>query len=201
VEVWWSRIVLAGSEATHSSSAGDRARPPSRAALLDVAGTLLALTDGMLAGGIHRDLLDARARVAEDRFDLAVLGEFKRGKSTLINGLLDRDLGRRGVIRDAEQRLIDMTDLHAGRLRSELADRVSNAAREYRRALAAVVSDSVDAIRGAAGRATEDRRHGQHRADARLRELSQIEHQCEQVALRLDRWLRDRQPRHEMELP
>ena len=42
--------------------------------------------------GTRRDLRDAHARICTDRFNLAVLGEFKRGKSTLINALLDREL-------------------------------------------------------------------------------------------------------------
>ena len=37
-------------------------------------------------------------RVAEDRFNLVVLGEFKRGKSTLINALLGRDVLPTGVV-------------------------------------------------------------------------------------------------------
>ena len=58
-------------------------------------------------------------------------------------------LGRRLVIRDAERRLIEMTDRHAGRLRSELASRVDEAVREYRRELSAAVDEAVEAIRAA----------------------------------------------------
>ena len=63
-------------------------------------------------------------------------------------------LGRRLVIRDAEQRLIEMTDRHAGRLRSELAGRVAEAVRDYRRELAAAVDEAIEAIRAAIERAT-----------------------------------------------
>ena len=84
-------------------------------------------------------------------------------------------LGRRLVVRDAEQRLIDMTDRHAGRLRSELAERATSAAHEYRRDLTTAVDEAVETIRAAVDRATEDRRRGQRRADARLEKLSQIE--------------------------
>jgi len=109
-------------------------------------------------------------------------------------------LGRKLVVRDAEQRLVDMTDRHAGRLRSELAHRVSQAARDYRRDLARTVSDAVDAIRGAVDRATEDRRQGERRANARLQELAQIESECDQLARSMDRWLPDQKPLRETEL-
>jgi hypothetical protein len=109
-------------------------------------------------------------------------------------------LGRKLIVRDAEQRLIDMTDRHAGRLRSELAARVSQAARDYRRDLACAVSDAVDAIRAAVDRANEDRRQGERRTNVRLQELVRIEHRCEQLARQMDRWLRDRQPRDDTEL-
>jgi len=98
VEVWWRQLVLTGSEAIHSSLAGDAGAPQSRAALLAAIERLLSVTAGLLADGARRDLLDARTRVCEDRFNLVVLGEFKRGKSTLINALLDRDLVPTGVV-------------------------------------------------------------------------------------------------------
>jgi ribosome biogenesis GTPase A len=59
---------------------------------------LLSLATGLLAEGAVRDLAAARARVAEDRFNLVVLGEFKRGKSTLINALLGRAVLPTGVV-------------------------------------------------------------------------------------------------------
>ncbi len=43
-------------------------------------------------------LQETRQRLSEGRFNLAVLGEFKRGKSTLINALLDTELMPVGVI-------------------------------------------------------------------------------------------------------
>ncbi len=42
--------------------------------------------------GVHRALAGARTPVAEDPFNLIVLGEFKRSKSSLTNALLDRDV-------------------------------------------------------------------------------------------------------------
>ena len=79
------------------------------------------------------------------------------------------------MIRDAEQRLIDMTDRHAGRLRSELAGRVAEAVRDYRRELSAAVDEAVDAIRAAIERATADRRRGEQHARGRLDQLARIE--------------------------
>lgn len=35
---------------------------------------------------------DVLKRLAEDTFSVAILGEFKRGKSTLINALLEKDV-------------------------------------------------------------------------------------------------------------
>jgi len=95
------------------------------------------------------------------------------------------------VIHDAEQRLIDMTDRHAGRLRSELAERVSAAARDYRRELAAATDDAIDTIRAAIERATADRRRGEQHARDRLHQLAQIERRCGQLAANLDPRLSD----------
>lgn len=95
-------------------------------------------------------------------------------------------LGRRLVINDAEQRLIEMTDRHAGRLRSELAGRVSAAGRDYRRQLSAVTADAIDTIRAAIGRAMADRRRGEQRSRARRDELVQIERRCRRLATTLD---------------
>lgn len=97
-------------------------------------------------------------------------------------------------MRDAEQRLIEMTDRHAGRLRSELAERVANAAREYRRELAAAVDEAVDAIRSAIERAGEDRRRGEEHARKRLDQLADGERRCDQLAAEFDRRSSDRGP-------
>jgi small GTP-binding protein len=98
-------------------------------------------------------------------------------------------LGRRLVIRDAEQRLIHMTDRHAGRLRSELAGRVAEAVRDYRRELTEAVDEAVGAIRAAIDRATADRRRGEQHARLRLNRLAAIEQRCERVSADLDRWI------------
>jgi hypothetical protein len=97
-------------------------------------------------------------------------------------------LGRRLVIRDAEQRLIDMADRHAGRLRSELAGRVNEAVRSYRRELNAAVDDLIDAIRTAIDRARTDRGRGEEHARGRLVELARVECRCAQLTVELERW-------------
>ncbi|MGH2895703.1 MAG: dynamin family protein, partial [Solirubrobacteraceae bacterium] len=89
--------MLTGSDVTQSlAGAGEDSE--SRPALLDALDALLSVTEGLLAASAHRDLHDAHTRVAQDRFNLAVLGEFKRGKSTLINALLGRELLPTGVL-------------------------------------------------------------------------------------------------------
>jgi hypothetical protein len=94
-------------------------------------------------------------------------------------------LGRRLVIREADTRLIDMADRHAGRLRSELAGRVAHAVREYRRELSAAVNDAIEAIRAAIERGGADRRRGERHAQARLDQLAQIERRCTQLEAEL----------------
>jgi len=74
---------------------------PNSPAELDVCGALGELIGFCEILGLDRtlrDLLAARERVALDRVNLVVLGEFKRGKSTLINALLDRELLPTGVL-------------------------------------------------------------------------------------------------------
>ncbi len=59
---------------------------------------VVAEAGGFLTPATVRDLKAGRARLAEARFNLVVLGEFKRGKSTLINSLLGRDVLPTGVV-------------------------------------------------------------------------------------------------------
>lgn len=98
-------------------------------------------------------------------------------------------LGRRLVVRAAEQRLIDMTDRHAGRLRSELATRVREAIREYEHELGAAVDEAAEAIRAAIDRARSDRRSGEEQARERLDRLARIERRSEQLSSGVDRWI------------
>jgi predicted GTPase len=97
-------------------------------------------------------------------------------------------LGRRLVIRDAEQRLIEMTDRHAGRLRSELVTRVSAAAQEYQRELRAAVDEAVGSIRYAIERASEDRRRGEEHARQRLDELERVRQRCQELTAQFEGW-------------
>lgn len=78
---------VTGVERTHASISGASGHRELTVTTLD---ELLSFAMGLLAESAVRDLAAARARVAEDRFNLVVLGEFKRGKSTLINALLGR---------------------------------------------------------------------------------------------------------------
>jgi small GTP-binding protein len=92
-------------EPTASTASETESKPPAsgrardtREEMLALLDELLSLAGGLLAEGSRHNLAAARARVAEDRFNLVVLGEFKRGKSTLINALLDRDVLPTGVV-------------------------------------------------------------------------------------------------------
>jgi small GTP-binding protein len=72
--------------------------PGGRSWTLGALEELLAVTDGLLPAFQRHDLEAARIRVAENRFNLVVLGEFKRGKSTLINALIGREILPAGVV-------------------------------------------------------------------------------------------------------
>jgi small GTP-binding protein len=89
--------------------------------------------------------------------------------------------GRRLVIREAEQRLLDMTDRHAGRLRSELVQRVTEAAREYRAQLAAAVDQAVESIRAAIERARDEHQRGEQHSAGRRAQLAAIERRCDEL--------------------
>lgn len=47
---------------------------------------------------LHHECLDLLTRLAEDRFNLLVVGRFSRGKSTLMNALLGGDLLPTGIV-------------------------------------------------------------------------------------------------------
>lgn len=48
--------------------------------------------------GLHQESRDLLTRLAEDRFNLLVVGRFSRGKSTLMNALLGGDLLPTGIV-------------------------------------------------------------------------------------------------------
>jgi ribosome biogenesis GTPase A len=59
---------------------------------------LLELTDGLLEEGSRAVLSAGLERLEAGQFNLVVLGEFKRGKSSLVNALLERELLPTGVL-------------------------------------------------------------------------------------------------------
>jgi small GTP-binding protein len=67
----------------------------SLAAVLD---ELIALPAAILDAAARADLRAARERLLAGRFNLVVLGEFKRGKSTLLNAILGRAVLPTGVV-------------------------------------------------------------------------------------------------------
>ena len=88
--------------------------------------------------------------------------------------------GRRLVQRQADERLQLLLDRHAGRLRSDLAERIDASAREYERELAFVVGEAIDSVEGAVERATREQRAGRLHVSARLDQLRRLErHVCE----------------------
>lgn len=66
--------------------------------VLDAIDELLVQAGDSLSPAIARHLREGAERVGQARFNLVVLGEFKRGKSTLINSLLGRDVLPTGVV-------------------------------------------------------------------------------------------------------
>jgi len=59
--------------------------------------TLTTVADELGSGDVARDARDLASRVAEGRFFLAAVGQFKRGKSTLLNALIGEPLLPTGV--------------------------------------------------------------------------------------------------------
>jgi small GTP-binding protein len=83
--------------------------------------------------------------------------------------------GRRLVARQAEARLLMLLDRHAGRLRSDLAERIRTSIRDYERDLGFVVGEAIASVEGAVERATREQRSGRLRVSARLDELQRVE--------------------------
>jgi small GTP-binding protein len=77
----------------HSQSAN-----PAQQRLLDTIDDVLAEAGDALSPGLTSHLRAGADRIAGMRFNLVVLGEFKRGKSTLINSLLGAKLLPTGVV-------------------------------------------------------------------------------------------------------
>jgi small GTP-binding protein len=89
--------------------------------------------------------------------------------------------GRRLVRHQAEERLRLLLDRHAGRLRSDLAERIETSVRDYERELAFVVGEAISSIEAAVERATREQRGGRLRVGARLRELQRVERRVSEL--------------------
>jgi len=102
-----------------------------------------------------------------------------------LRTLVPGRLGRRLLVADAEQHLLDMTDRHAGRLRSELHQRAQAAAREHGRELAESVETAIGAIAAALERATSQHSRDQAGTRRRLQQLTRVVERCDALAPRL----------------
>jgi GTP-binding protein EngB required for normal cell division len=76
---------------------GLRAYVTIKQAVADVAREALRLLEGV-DRQTEEGLRDILARLAEDRFNLVVVGQFKRGKSSLMNALIGRDVLPTGLL-------------------------------------------------------------------------------------------------------
>ncbi len=81
------------------------------------------------------------------------------------------DLGRRMVTRDAQERLLQMADRHAGRLRSALVERVRDAVRDYQRQLSETVAGAIAAIQATVERVSRQLTAGEQDVTARRADL------------------------------
>jgi GTP-binding protein EngB required for normal cell division len=107
---------------------------------------------------------------------------------TLLGGLrrlAPGPLGCRLVLRDAERRLAEMVDRHAGRLRSALTEQAREAVSEYRRDLRSAVEEAVGEIRAAAERARAEHRRGTQGVGARLDRLDALRARLERISAEL----------------
>jgi hypothetical protein len=91
-------------------------------------------------------------------------------------------LGRRMAVRDAEDRLLQMADRHAGRLRSALVERVREAVTRYQRELSALVEGAVQAIEAAVQRAARQRSQGEPEVRRRAGVLEGLRRRAESLA-------------------
>ncbi len=59
--------------------------------IIEEAGRILD-GEGQQFGNEQKRLLEIKNRLIDGRFNIAILGQFKRGKSTLINALIGEDI-------------------------------------------------------------------------------------------------------------
>lgn len=68
---------------------------------LFIAAQLRAIREAFSALGLtdsEKQLAELMVKLAEDRFTLAVIGQFKRGKSSLMNAIIGRELLPTGIL-------------------------------------------------------------------------------------------------------
>jgi small GTP-binding protein len=94
-------------------------------------------------------------------------------------------VGRRLVLRQAEKRLCLQLDRHAGRLRSDLADRIETSVREYERDLGFVVREAIDSIDAAVERASRKQQSGRLHVSERREDLARTELRLSQLEVLL----------------
>jgi len=99
--------------------------------------------------------------------------------------LVPGSLGRRMVLKEAKRRLSELLDRHAGRLRSDLVERIRTSASDYRDELELALEQAVAAIRSALERAGREHRSGRDEANARLTDLRARAERLEETARRL----------------
>ncbi|HTS72966.1 MAG TPA: dynamin family protein [Gaiellaceae bacterium] len=95
-------------------------------------------------------------------------------------------VGRRLVTRQAEERLLTLLDRHAGRLRSDLAERVRQSGSDYARELAFIVGETIASVEAAVERATREQRSGRLHVTTRLDELRRVERRTAEIATLLE---------------
>jgi small GTP-binding protein len=99
--------------------------------------------------------------------------------------LLPGALGRRLVVRAADERLLAMTDRHAGRLRAALVKGAREATRQYDHELDAAVTAACAAIRAAVERAEQAHAKQRQPTEHLLRNLAVVEGRCRDLAVAL----------------
>jgi hypothetical protein len=118
---------------------------------------LVAAAGDFLAPRLVHELQAGRARLAQARFNLVVLGEFKRGKSTLINALLGRDVLPMGVVPLTSAVTImrhgprDRRRLRAQSLADQLTNLVTEVAAQGTRRSSRVGGSTIPGGRGGVG--------------------------------------------------
>jgi septin family protein len=119
-------------------------------------------------------------KLATEQFNLVVLGQFKRGKSTLINALLGADLlpmllpaplAKWHIRRQFLAACHEELDRNAGRLRADFQERLAKSARAFSTAFDTKVQDTLNRLTQILQRAEEDRRHSNTTLATRLEQL------------------------------